>query len=115
MHRPRILFLDEPFEGMDAAGVAAATGVIRSLAAGGTAVFLTSHLLEYVERLATTVVVIHQGQILLSTSPRELAAVSPLADADPHGRLERLLLSLSGDLPSAESLPWLRPEGEGRR
>src|SRR5205823_9942789 len=65
---PDLLFLDEPFEGVDAI----TSRVIRDLLAGyvgrGSTVFLTSHVLEIVEKLCTHVGIIVKGQLVEQTS-----------------------------------------------
>ena len=69
---PDLLFLDEPFEGVDAI----TSRVIRDLLAGfvarGSTVFLTSHVLEIVERLCTHVGIIVKGELVEQTSMEEL-------------------------------------------
>ena len=71
---PDLLFLDEPFEGVDAV----TSRVIRDLLAGfvarGSTVFLTSHILEIVERLCTHIAIIHRGQLVAQGSLEELRA-----------------------------------------
>jgi ABC-type multidrug transport system ATPase subunit len=60
IHSPEILFLDEPFEGVDA--LASRTlKLLSRLTARGLTVFLTSHVLEIVERLCTDIAIIAEG------------------------------------------------------
>jgi ABC-2 type transport system ATP-binding protein len=63
-HRPELLILDEPANGLDPAGVVEVRDLIRTLAATGTTVFLSSHVLTEVARLATRIGIIHQGRLL---------------------------------------------------
>ncbi len=58
IHRPEILFLDEPFESIDPAGVAMLKDWLRRFVAGGRTVFMTTHVLETVERLCDDVAII---------------------------------------------------------
>ena len=96
LHAPQILFLDEPFEGMDAMSARIVMSVLLQMAEqNGTAVFLTSHMLDYVERVSTHLAVIQSGRILLSCSRQEFQELPNAEAGDGAGRLENLILSLS--------------------
>ncbi|MFB6096606.1 MAG: ABC transporter ATP-binding protein [Haloferacaceae archaeon] len=71
---PDLLFLDEPTTGIDPAGRRDLWGLVEDLADGGTTVFLTSHYMEEVERLADRVGLLSDGQIVATGSPEELIA-----------------------------------------
>jgi ABC-2 type transport system ATP-binding protein len=105
IHNPRLLFLDEPFEGVDAVAAKGIRDLLSRLVAGGqTTVFLTSHVLEIVERLCTHVGIVDRGR---------LVAHGPLGELrrSPDGSersLESLFLSLvSGGRDPARGLDWL--------
>src|SRR5215217_1656752 len=72
IHRPEILFLDEPFEGVDAIASRTLKDLLSRLTSRGLTVFLTSHVLEIVERLCTDIAIIAQGRLLASGSLNEL-------------------------------------------
>ena len=72
IHRPEILFLDEPFEGVDAIASRTLKDLLSRLTARGLTVFLTSHVLEIVERLCTDIAIIAQGRIVAHGSLQEL-------------------------------------------
>jgi ABC-2 type transport system ATP-binding protein len=72
IHRPEILFLDEPFEGVDAIASRTLKGLLSRLTARGLTVFLTSHVLEIVERLCTDIAIISQGRLVAAGSLDEL-------------------------------------------
>jgi ABC-2 type transport system ATP-binding protein len=96
---PDLLFLDEPFEGVDAV----TSHVIRDLLAGfvtrGSTVFLTSHILEIVEKLCTHVGIIVKGR---------LAEQSSLDALRQGGSLEERFLERAGADPEATGkLTWL--------
>jgi ABC-2 type transport system ATP-binding protein len=96
---PDLLFLDEPFEGVDAV----TSRVIRDLLAGfvarGSTVFLTSHVLEIVERLCTHVGIIVKGRLV------EQAALDVIRQG---GSLEECFLQKAGADPDASrKLNWL--------
>jgi ABC-type multidrug transport system ATPase subunit len=64
LHRPELLILDEPTNGLDPSGIIEMRELIRRLAQEwGTTVFLSSHLLAEIERTCTHVGIIHQGQL----------------------------------------------------
>jgi len=63
MHRPALLLLDEPANGLDPAGIKEFRTLLRSLADGGTTVFLSSHLLAEVRQVCDQVAVIHEGRL----------------------------------------------------
>src|SRR3954452_25313362 len=72
IHRPEILFLDEPFEGVDAIASRTLKNLLSRLTARGLTVFLTSHVLEIVERLCTDIAIISQGRLVAAGSMDEL-------------------------------------------
>jgi ABC-2 type transport system ATP-binding protein len=72
IHRPEILFLDEPFEGVDAIASRTLKDLLSRLTTRGLTVFLTSHVLEIVERLCSDIAIISQGKLLASGSLDEL-------------------------------------------
>ena len=74
IHGPRILFLDEPFEGVDAIAAGTLKAMLQGMIARGATIFLTSHVLEIVERLCTHIGIIHRGQLVAQGSIAELRA-----------------------------------------
>jgi ABC-2 type transport system ATP-binding protein len=70
IHRPEILFLDEPFEGVDAVASRTLKDLLARLTSRGLTVFLTSHVLEIVERLCTDIAIISEG-LLVASGPLE--------------------------------------------
>jgi ABC-2 type transport system ATP-binding protein len=72
IHRPEVLFLDEPFEGIDAISSRTLKDLLSRLTARGLTVFLTSHVLEIVERLCSDIAIISQGKLLAAGSLDEL-------------------------------------------
>ena len=73
IHRPELLILDEPANGLDPAGVVEVRQLLRDLADHGTTVFLSSHILAEVARLATRIGIIHQGRLLQELDTADLA------------------------------------------
>jgi len=74
IHGPKVLFLDEPFEGVDAVAAGTLKAMLQRMIARGATVFLTSHVLEIVERLCSHVAIIHRGQLVAQGSLEELRA-----------------------------------------
>ncbi|MBS2021606.1 MAG: ABC transporter ATP-binding protein [Deltaproteobacteria bacterium] len=84
IHGPELLFLDEPFEGVDAVAKSALTTLLAGLVERGKlTVFITSHVLEVVERLCTHVGVIHQGKLVAQGGLAEVVASVPGATGLP--------------------------------
>ena len=71
---PPVLMLDEPFNGLDPEGIVWVRGFLRSLAAQGRAVLVSSHLMSELEDAATHLVVIGRGRLVADTSVAELIA-----------------------------------------
>jgi ABC-2 type transport system ATP-binding protein len=89
IHGPELLFLDEPFEGVDAVAKAALTKLLADLVARRRlTVFLTSHVLEVVERLCDSVGIIHRGRLVAQGSLGDVVQAIPgaanLTDAFVH-------------------------------
>jgi hypothetical protein len=73
IHEPRALFLDEPFEGIDAIATREIRELLQQLVTRrGVTVFLTSHVLEVVERLCTQIGIIAQGRLVAQGTLEEL-------------------------------------------
>jgi ABC-2 type transport system ATP-binding protein len=74
IHGPKVLFLDEPFEGVDAVAAGTLKSMLQGMISRGATIFLTSHVLEIVERLCTHIAIIHRGQLVAQGSLEELRA-----------------------------------------
>ncbi len=100
IHGPRLLFLDEPFEGIDAVAVTGIRGMLQGLVArGAMTIFLTSHVLEVVERLVTHVGIIHQGRLVKQGTLDEVRS---------SGTLEETFIRAVGEERNgAQGLSWL--------
>ena len=113
IHRPEILFLDEPFEGVDAIASRTLKDLLSRLTARGLTVFLTSHVLEIVERLCSDIAIIAHGKLLASGSLNELRKGIRLAgNGEEEGpiSLEEYFIHVVGGTRAAgeeEVLQWL--------
>ena len=99
IHRPRLFLMDEPFEGVDAVGARLMKEILLEQVRHGATVFLTSHVLEVVERLCDRVAIIHEGKLVLSGTMAELRSGSET--------LEDVFVRVVGAERPAESLDWL--------
>src|SRR6202021_929853 len=124
IHGPKILFLDEPFEGVDAIASAPLKAMLQSIISRGSTIFLTSHVLEIVERLCSHLAIIHRGRLVAQGSLEELRAgveaqaAAPLATPSPGDAssphqgekltLEEIFLRIVGGTRRADQeLSWL--------
>ena len=96
---PRVLFLDEPFNGLDPLTSRTVRLLLERLVAHGVTVFLTSHVLEVVERLCSRVAVIHEGRLVADVTRAELQASGTT--------LEERFSTLVGQDRELPELPWL--------
>jgi ABC-2 type transport system ATP-binding protein len=100
---PRVLFLDEPFEGIDAIASRQIKDLLHSFVGHGGTIFLTSHILEIVERLCDHIGVIARGQLVAQGSLASLRA-----GAASGRTLEEIFLGLVGASGRATTtLDWL--------
>ncbi|MDR3740496.1 MAG: ABC transporter ATP-binding protein [Terracidiphilus sp.] len=113
IHGPKVLFLDEPFEGIDAVSAGMLKSMLEGMIERGATVFLTTHILEIAEHLCSHVAIIHKGKLVANGSIDELRASTAAflpGDVNPHrGTLEEIFLEIVGagrDEP-AQELSWL--------
>ncbi|MFI5272580.1 MAG: ABC transporter ATP-binding protein [Ktedonobacterales bacterium] len=105
VHRPQVLFLDEPFEGIDPVSSRVIRNILSDLTASGTTIFFSSHIMEVVERLCTRVGIIANGTLVAEGT---LAELRQRAGSDGRGgSLEDIFLDLVGADTHAGSLEWL--------
>ncbi|MFB7271472.1 ATP-binding cassette domain-containing protein [Streptomyces sp. NPDC056244] len=116
----RLLVLDEPTNGLDPQGMREIRTLVRELAADGTTVFLSSHLLDEIEQVCTHAAVMAQGRLIIQGPVAELAAGTrgrlAVTTPDP-GEAARVLKErgvtdvvmtddrVTGELPTAEGEP----------
>jgi ABC-2 type transport system ATP-binding protein len=96
---PRVIFLDEPTNGLDPEGRIDVWQVIQNLADGGTTVFLTTQYLDEAEKLADRIAILHEGTIIVSGTLEELRKLLPPAKVEYVERqptLEEIFLAVVG-------------------
>lgn len=113
IHGPNVLFLDEPFEGVDAIAAGTLKAMLQGMINRGSTIFLTSHVLEIVERLCSHVAIIHKGKLVANGSLEELragvASTLPGTEREEKLTLEEIFLNTVGaeSSESAQELSWL--------
>ena len=105
IHRPEVIFLDEPFEGIDPISSRVIRDILRELTQRGTTVFFSSHIMEVVERLCTRVGIINQGTLVAEGTLQELRERASGEEKD--ATLEDLLLTIVGARSEHQNLSWL--------
>jgi len=93
---PAAVMLDEPFNGMDPEGIVWMRGLLRSLAAQGRAVLVSSHLMSEMQDTADHLVIVGRGRVIADTSTRDLLAATS-GDRVTLRTLEEAYLRLTGD------------------
>jgi ABC-2 type transport system ATP-binding protein len=78
LHNPQLVFLDEPFSGLDVNSALVVRGVIQALAREGRGVLLSSHELEVVEKVCSRVVILHKGRVVADDSISALQSLMSL-------------------------------------
>jgi len=99
IHRPELFLMDEPFEGVDAVGARLMKDILLDQVKHGATIFLTSHVLEVVERLCDHVAIIKDGRIV------RMGSMAELRSADET--LEEVFVREVGAEKSFERLEWL--------
>jgi ABC-2 type transport system ATP-binding protein len=99
IHKPELFLMDEPFEGVDAVGARLMKDILQDLVHHGATIFLTSHVLEVVERLCDHAAIINAGKIVAEGSMNELRAGSDT--------LEDVFVRTVGADREYERLEWL--------
>jgi ABC-2 type transport system ATP-binding protein len=96
---PDLLFLDEPFEGVDAVSSRVLRDVLRRCVKRGATVFLTSHVLEIVEKLCSDVGIIANGKLVYQATMDEVRQSGSLE--------ERFITAVGGEQAESQQLSWL--------
>ena len=107
LHRPRVLFLDEPFNGIDAVTSRSIFRVLKEATAGGMTVFFTSHVLEVAESLCTSVAIINDGRLRAFGTLAEVRIQAGAAPDAPLGEVFVDLVDPETRDRGAELLSWL--------
>jgi len=98
LHRPKVLFLDEPFESVDPLSVQVVRRLLERLVEGGATVVFSSHVMEVVERICDYVAVVHHGKVVAGGATATLTAGK---------RLEEVFVEAVGGSERSVHLDWL--------
>ncbi len=98
IHRPSLFLMDEPFEGVDAVGARMMKDILLDQVRRGATIFLTSHVLEVVERLCDHVAIINNGRLVME---------APMQDLRGAETLEDVFVRAVGADSAHETLDWL--------
>jgi ABC-2 type transport system ATP-binding protein len=82
LHRPEVLFLDEPLDGLDANAAAVVKELLKRLASQGRTILFCSHILEVVERVCTRIVIINEGRRIVDGTAQSIRASTGAATLD---------------------------------
>jgi ABC-2 type transport system ATP-binding protein len=104
IHNPRLLFLDEPLNGIDPVSARVVTDLLRRLAQKGVTLFFTTHVLDLVERLCDEVAVIHQGRLIAQGSLEQIRAQREVGS---DTSLEDVFLKLVAADVTRQDLSWI--------
>jgi ABC-2 type transport system ATP-binding protein len=104
MHDPKVLVLDEPTVGLDPKSARLIKDILRQMAERGTAVFLSTHILEIAERMCDRIGIINKGELVAVGTMNELRALGKAGETS----LEDIFLGLTGGAEEAEISEILR-------
>jgi ABC-2 type transport system ATP-binding protein len=105
IHRPQVLFLDEPFEGIDPVSSRVIRDILHELTRRNTTIFFSSHIMEVVERLCTRVAIINHGALVAEGSIQELRELA--SGENKNATLEDIFLNVVGAGNENHNLSWL--------
>jgi ABC-2 type transport system ATP-binding protein len=104
VHDPKVLVLDEPTVGLDPKSARLIKDILRQMAERGTAVFLSTHILEIAERMCDRIGIIDKGALVAVGTMNELRSLGKAGETS----LEDIFLSLTGGAEEAEISEILR-------
>ena len=107
VHRPQVLFLDEPFEGVDPVSSRVIRNILQDLTRSGTTIFFSSHIMEVVERLCTRVGIINHGVLVAEGTLDELRQRARAEGSPTASTLEDVFLQVVGAETERGGLAWL--------
>jgi ABC-2 type transport system ATP-binding protein len=104
IHEPPVLFLDEPFSGIDTITARQIKDLLRRRVEAGATIFFSSHIMEVVEKLCTSLAIIHRGRIVFADTMANLRA------RDDFQSLEDVFIGAVGreELIHADDESWLK-------
>jgi ABC-2 type transport system ATP-binding protein len=119
LHRPRVLFLDEPTEGLDPQSRTALWEELESVNRSGTTMFLTTHYMEEADRLCNRIAIVDEGKIVVGGTPAELKrtvgsdVVELQLEADDSDALEQQRADIGRMLDGFAPIAEIKPSASG--
>ena len=108
IHKPKLIVLDEPLEGIDAVAASSIKESLSLMASKGSTVLITSHVLDTVERFCTDVSIINKGAMVLQCRTSEIRTKAKVAMTDQtFESLEELFVELVSEKQHRKHLSWL--------
>lgn len=98
IHRPPVLFLDEPFEGVDAVSARLIRGLLKEAAAEGTTIIFSSHEMHLVEKLCTRIGIMVHGRLTIEETPEGLCRVTGMDNVE-----DAFIAAVGGDTTERSS------------
>jgi ABC-2 type transport system ATP-binding protein len=111
LHRPRVLFLDEPFNGIDAVTSRSIYAVLRGAVGAGMTVFFTSHVLEVAEALCDRVGIVAKGRLRACGTLAEVRREAGAPEGTPLGQVFVDLVDPGSRDQGREWIGWLTGAG----
>jgi ABC-2 type transport system ATP-binding protein len=102
IHRPPVLFLDEPFEGVDAVSARLIRNLLQQAAAGGTTVVFSSHEMHLVEKLCTRIGIMVDGRLTIEETPEGLCRITGKDNVE-----DAFIAAVGGE--GVDQLSWYEP------
>ena len=106
INKPELVILDEPTSGLDPQGMKDVRELVRELGAGGTTVFLSSHLLHEVEQVCNRAAIINRGRVVVE---------GPVSELHPEHSSVKLLTADQDRARAGRGRPGRRPARRPRR
>jgi ABC-2 type transport system ATP-binding protein len=104
MHRPRVLILDEPLNGLDPRSARIVKEILHHLAGDGVSILFSTHVLEIADAICSKITIIANGSIIAEGTSKEIKSIAGLKDSS----LEDVFLKLTGSEDTAKIVEALR-------
>ncbi|NOZ61858.1 MAG: ABC transporter ATP-binding protein [Calditrichaeota bacterium] len=109
IHDPELIFLDEPFEGLDPISSKIIQDNLKLMVQNGTTIFLTSHNLDLVEKLCKEIAIIHNGELILQSPTEQIRnRIKSRMSNEKYSGLEELFLDLVSQEKETKYLSWIK-------
>lgn len=107
IHKPKLIILDEPLEGIDALSANEIKDLLKLMAKRGTTIFMTSHVLDTVEKICDEVAIIDHGRLVLQCEREKVRGLVKHVIQEEHiSSLENLFIGLVGRKGKKKTLSW---------